>query len=499
MINIIITMIFPLVFLPVFIDQYSIIQSEHYEVNKYLIYKKNKKIIHFALSLPIMIIGLLFNGMTLYIMTIITIILNYLFYFNNFKIKFTNRVKRVLTIYFIFTYSICLFVNKIKLILVYNTMFLVYVLIIHFISTFIEKAIRAHYRNNARKIIKNKKVIGITGSYGKTSSKNIIYDMMSNFFNVSKTPKSFNTEIGIIKSIRENVDNFDEYFICEYGVDRVKGMDKLLKIVKPNICLITDIGPQHLLTFKSIENIRKEKIKLAKILKKEEVAIINKDNKYLRESLCELECNVITYGVDVSSDIMAKNIKVNKQGSSFDLYVKGEFIDNIQLNLLGEHNVSNVLGSIGVLMAINVDIKNIKNLVKLVKPVEHRLQLKKINDVNIIDDSFNSNEKGFKKAIDILNMMEEKRIVITPGIIEQGKNSKLINYELGKYMSDKIDVAILVETNALVIKQGLLDNGFNQSNIVIKKNFIEAWEYVKKIDENKIILIENDLPSIYLK
>lgn len=499
MINMIIVAIFSLVFLPLFIEQYSIIQSEHYEINKYLAYEKTKKIIHFFISLIFLMIGLLFNEICLYIVTTTSIVMNYLFYFKNRKIKFTKRIKRVLAIYFIFTCSMFFLDDKIQGILIYSTMFLMYILIIHFISLFIEKTIRISYRISAKKNIKNKKVIGITGSYGKTSSKNIIYDMMSNIFNVSKTPKSFNTEIGIIKSIRENVSGLDEYFICEYGVDRVKGMDKLLKIVKPNISLITDIGPQHLLTFKNIDNIRKEKLKLAKILKKEEYVIINNDNKYLRESLCELECNVITYGMDIDSDIMAKNVVISKEGSSFDLYVKGEYVDNIKLNLLGDHNVSNTLGGIGVLIVLGVNPTQIKQLAKSIKPIEHRLQLKKINDISIIDDSFNSNEKGFKKAIDVLNLMEDKKVVITPGIIEQGDNSNLVNYELGKYMSDKIDIAILVEANALIIKQGLLDNGFLLTNIIIKKNFIEAWEYAKRIKEKKIILIENDLPSIYLK
>ena len=134
------------------------------------------------------------------------------------------------------------------------------------------------------------------------------------------------------------------------------------------------------------------------------------------------------------------------------------------------------------------------------KVIEHRLESKVLDGVKIIDDAYNSNELGFKKAIDVLSFMCEEKYVITPGIIEQGKNGLMVNYELGRYMADKIDFAILVEENANIIKEGLLSNGFKEERIIVKKDFKEAWEYVKEINtENKIFLIENDLPCIYLK
>ena len=152
-----------------------------------------------------------------------------------------------------------------------------------------------------------------------------------------------------------------------------------------------------------------------------------------------------------------------------------------------------------MLVSNDIDISKIKDLARNIKSIEHRLELKNINNIRVIDDSFNANEKGFKTAIDILKEMETKRIVITPGIIEQGSNNSKINYELGMYMSDKVDVVILVEKNSSFIKKGLEDSGFNVNKIIEKKNFKEAWECVKGMDEEKIVLIENDLPSIYLK
>ena len=147
-----------------------------------------------------------------------------------------------------------------------------------------------------------------------------------------------------------------------------------------------------------------------------------------------------------------------------------------------------------------VDLNKLDKLSSFIKPIEHRLEVKTMQGVKIIDDGFNSNEVGFKKAIDVLTLMKEEKYIITPGIIEQGNNSEMANYELGKYMADKIDFAILVEENARIIKKGLVDNLFEEKKIIVKKDFKEAWEYVKKINsDDKIFLIENDLPSIYLK
>lgn len=495
--------IFSFAFIALFIllKQYSIVQSCHYEFYKYLKCNSLKKFFSLFINSFLFIFWLFVNGVYKNILLLLSLITNLFFSNNKNKIHYTNRIKRFMIVY-IFVTSVFLFTfnNKFLVISLINFWFTFYLYIIHFISCSIERCIMNFYINDAKKIIKNVKVIGITGSYGKTSCKNILYDLLKDDFNVNKTPKSYNTKVGIVKSIRENVNNEDDYFICEYGVDKKGGMNKLLKIAKPSISWVTAIGNQHILTFKSIENIVSEKLKLVKVLDNERIAIINNDNEYLRKEIPNLKCKVITYGIKNTSYIMAKNIKISKDGSSFDLYIKSKKYKRLNTILLGEHNILNILGAIGALVAIGVDLTNIEKKVALVAPIEHRLKVKTLQGVKIIDDSFNSNEIGFKKAIDILNLMDEEKYIVTPGVIEQGENSYRVNYELGKYMSKKIDFAILVEDNATVLKRGLLDGGFQEERIIIKKDFQEAWLYIKNINSgNKIFLIENDLPNIYLK
>lgn len=502
MLKIIIGMIIPFCFHKIIVSQYSFIQSHHYEIYKYFKSNLKQKNILFVMQ-ALSIIGTVFSkNNTLCMILFFSIIMNS-FLINKNKVIYTKRIIRYLIILYIFIISFFVLIpfNIIKSIILTNSILLILIVVAHYISLILENTIMCFYIKEAKKKIKNIKIIGITGSYGKTSSKNILYNLIEDEFNVSKTPKSFNTKIGIVKSIRENVSLFDDIFICEYGVDKKGGMDKLLKIVKPNIALITEVGNQHLLTFKNIENIKKEKIKLAKILNENEYAVINNDNKYLKEEIKNLKCKTITYGIENKSDIMAKNIKISNKGSTFDLVVNDKKIKTVTIKLLGIHNVLNTLGAIGVLKALNVKLDKLDNLAKNIKQVEHRLQLKKMDGIDVIDDSFNSNETGFKNAIDVLKMMDKEKVVITPGIIEQGENSENINYKLGKYMADKVDCVYLVEKNAGIIKKGLIDGGFDCKKIYVKSKFLDAWGMIKQDKEvyKKIILIENDLPSIYLK
>lgn len=498
----IIGFIVPFIYFYIVENEYTIFQYNHYEFKRYVKSYSKRKILSCVLLVSLFVASLFVQKIFLYTTFIISIMISFISSKKN-KIKFTKRVIRFFFIYYVVSYLIyiSLPLNECKSVLFFNNFIYVIIVISHGISSLMENIILNKYAKEARSVIRGKTVVGITGSYGKTSSKNIVCDMLENICNVSKTPKSYNTKVGIVKSIRECVDTFDEVFVCEYGVDRKRGMDKLLRVVKPNIALITEVGPQHLLTFKSIKNILNEKIKLAKSLKKEEVAIVNNDNKYLREELANLKCKVITYGIDNDSAIMAKNLNVTKEGSTFDLFVDGKRISKIKVRLLGKHNILNTLGAIGVLIALKVDVKNIDKLTSNIKQVEHRLQLKIIDEFKVIDDSFNSNENGFKFAIDVLSLMKEEKIVITPGVIEQGKSSNIVNFKLGQYMADKVDFVILVEKNSRFIKEGLISKGFLRECIIEKKNFLEGWGYVKNTinKENKIILIENDLPSIYLK
>ena len=468
-----------------FVKEYGIFQSYHYELNRYLYHlKKNKG---YGIYLYCLLFIFIIRSDVLFILFAMPLLV---FLIRKHPIKYTNRVKRIMGLNLSFL-TIALVFDLIKYIYIFCFFYLCF---LHFISCIIEEVIFIRYLKSARIKIKDKFIIGVTGSGGKTSIKNMIYDVLSNGFNVSKTPKSFNNRVGIVKAINEDVKDYDDYFICEYGVDRVRGMDKLLKVVKPDIAVVSYIGNQHLLTFKNKENILREKMKLVEALTSRGCAIINNDDDLLRNYNYRNK-RVIRYGIKHDADVVGKNLILDVSHSEFDLYIKGKKIKHVNAGVLSIHSVENILATVGVLLALNLDLEFIVGFIESVSPLSHRLEPKVIEGISVIDDSFNSNEKGFKNAIDLLITSDKYKIVITPGIIEQGLNNELLNKRLASYLI-RCDFVCLVSDNSKSIKEEF--DFLEYKNYKLFGKFIDAFEYVKRIDKEKIVLIENDLPDIYL-
>lgn len=467
------------------IKEYTILQSYHYEFNRYLYHLKEKRayyiFLYFLLFLFVIKVDILFIVFSIPLL---------IYLIKKYCINYTFRVKRlIITNLILVGLFLCLGIAK----YVYALSFF-YLCFLHYFSCFIEGVLSIKFLKKARRKIENKVVIGVTGSGGKTSVKNMLYDALINKYNVSKSPKSYNNKVGIIKSINECVKDYDDYFICEYGVDRVNGMDKLLKIAKPSIAIVTYIGNQHLLTFKSQENILNEKIKLITNLEKNGVGIINNDDPLLRNYNYGNKI-IIRYGIDNESDVMGKNIYISTSYSEFDLYIKGIKIKRIKIFLLSRNAIENSLAVISALIAMNLEIEEIVKYIENITPITHRLEPKVIEGINVIDDSFNSNEKGFINALELLATSDKYKVIITPGIIEQGDNNNALNRRVAKQLLC-CDFVCLVSENSKSIKEELDFLGYRKYRLF--DSFQEAFSHVKKIDEDKLVLIENDLPDIYL-
>lgn len=485
--NIICNSIFMLVLSLVLIREYTIIQNYHYELIKYFYHMKNNKkqyyyFLYFLLGLFILKCNLLYLSLSLFLL---------IFLVKKYALKYTHRIKRLLLINMILL-TIFLVTDTLKYVFIVPFL---YLLLLHCISSFLESLVYLKFLKKAKRRIKNKFVIGVTGSAGKTSIKNIIYDLLINELNVAKSPKSYNNKIGIIKSINDYLSVYDDYFVCEYGVDKKGEMDKLTKIIKPNIAVISEIGNQHLLSFKSIENILNEKIKLIKILDNKGIGIINNDNKYLRNYDYK-NMTILRYGIKHKSDVEAKNVIIYSSYSEFDLFIKNKFISRIKTSLLSIHGIENILAGVCVSLCLDIEIETIIKNIKNIRVVPHRLEYKIIDDVEVIDDGFNSNEKGFYDALDVLSKSSKYKILITPGIIEQGKNNKNISFSIAKYIIDKVDFVYLVSENSKYIREYFINNKFENYKYV--DTFKDAFILAKNMKEEKIILIENDLPNIYL-
>ncbi len=365
----------------------------------------------------------------------------------------------------------------------------------------IEKAFTNYYINDAKKILKSMpdlKVIGITGSYGKTSTKFILNRILSEHFNTVCTPQSFNTPMGVVRTIREKLTAPTQVFICEMGAKKVHDIKEICDIVSPEYGIITSVGPQHLDTFKSIENVYKTKFELADAVADKSKTFINLDSA---EISSRAEKGFNTCGTTDSADYYAQNIVYSSGGATFDIVLKGERI-TVATKLLGKHNVLNITTAAAVAYTMGVTADEIKYAVGTLKPTEHRLELKNhLNGSIVIDDAYNANPEGCLSAVDVLaNFKNKKKIIITPGLIELGEKEYECNYNLGAAAAEKCDIIVFVgKHHSEPMQKAVLDSNFNKDNMFIVNSFSEAMQTIAPMqDENTVILWENDLPDNYL-
>ena len=463
------------------------------------------------------------------VLNIIAIVL-YLVYIYNFKkalgqeqvkkpLVITARVKRlivtttilyliplVFTIIYRDNLLISHFIIFIFILFSYFNTFII--LLANFINKYtLEKYVYHHFKSKAIKKLKsmpNLKVIGVTGSYGKTSSKNILADILNIKYTTLPTPRNLNTPYGLIITINNHLDKFTEVFIAEMGA-YVRGEIKdLCNLVHPKYGILTRIGTAHLESFGSEENIRKTKFELIESLPLDGVGVLNRDDPKQVSYDLKNKCKILWIGIDEEDvDVHASNIKCSSVGTTFDVTFKG---DNkkyeFETKLLGKHNVYNILAGLALGHEFGISITKLQQAVRNVKQVEHRLELKKMGYFYQIDDAYNSNTVGAKSALEVLSMMPGMKIVVTPGMVELGAKEEELNKEFGMQIAtiSKADYVVLIgEKRTLPIKKGLKEGKFDMDNLVVYNDVKEAYNFIRGIKTKKEIyaLFENDLPDTY--
>lgn len=380
---------------------------------------------------------------------------------------------------------------------------MVMTIIVNVINHPIEIAINNHYINDAKRMIKDVPgltVIGVTGSYGKTSVKFYLQTLLQEHFNVLVTPESFNTPMGVVKTIRGSLKSTHEIFVCEMGARYIGDIKEICDIVHPNHGIITSIGPQHLETFLNIENIQNTKFELADALPKDGKLFLNGDCEYIISKAEKYDNTIFYHSENVGKGYYADDIKVSQMGTDFTVVSPDGRKARFQMHLIGAHNVINVVGAIAVANQLGIDLEDLKIPVRRLQPVQHRMQLREQGNVTIIDDAYNSNPVGSKAAVETLAMFEGVRILITPGMVELGEKEEEYNYKFGTYASDCCDYILLVGKKHIEpIKKGAIDQGFVEEKCKVFDKLEEALSYAYAIKDqgHKYILLENDLPDNY--
>lgn len=428
------------------------------------------------------------------------------------KLKVTARVKRLIVtnviLFLLFSlglYFVCDVNLKYLLLFIYDVLLNFVLMIAIIINKPAEKMVYLSYKNKAVKKLndmKNLKVIGITGSYGKTSSKNILSDILNVKYNALPSPKNFNTPYGLIITVNNHLDKFDDILIAEMGAYKRGEIKELCDLVKPKYGILTKIGTAHIEIFGSRENIQKGKFELIESLPSDGIGVLNGDDEFQLNYKLKNDCKIIWIGIDNKDvDVRACDIKTSNKGTTFNVVFKGDNKKySFTTKLLGYNNIYNILASLALSKEFGLSIDQMKKAVLNVRSIEHRLELRNAGNITYIDDSYNSNPVGSHMALNVLKDMPGLRIVMTPGMVELGDKSYELNKKFGTYMKDCADIVILVgEKITKPIQDGLKEVKFNDKNIHIVKNTNEAFALVRSLSNTKeaYCLIENDLPDIY--
>jgi len=315
---------------------------------------------------------------------------------------------------------------------------------------------------------KNLKIVGVTGSNGKTTTKDIIAHILGKENKVLKAKGSFNNSIGIPLTVFE-LNSSHNVLVLEYGTNFIGEIKELVEIASPDISVITNIGRTHLEFFKNERNVLREKMDLINGMKEDKTVIINIDDKYLVTILNSIKGKkILTYGIKNNADINAVDIyDLGERGFKFILRILDK---NVEVNfpLLGMHNIYNALAGVSVGFTLGVDINIIKEALEDFKiDSPHRLEKFKIEDILIIDDSYNANPESVREAIKVLSDISGKRKIIVLGdMLELGDKEVEFHKEVGVLVKNyNIDILITLGELSENINLGALESGMSDKNM----------------------------------
>jgi UDP-N-acetylmuramoyl-tripeptide--D-alanyl-D-alanine ligase len=369
----------------------------------------------------------------------------------------------------------------------------------------IETTIQEGFKRQARQHLRRRDdltIVGITGSYGKTSTKFILAEILRQKYNVLSTPSSYNTPMGICIVVNEKLRPEHQVLVLEYGIRYEGDIRELVDIAQPDTSVVTTVGIAHLETMGSIENIAEEKGDLVELTRPGGPAILNADDERVN-AMAERAPGPV-WRVSLSgapeADLTAQNVRYSTDGTSFvvtdDTGAKAEF----RTRLLGRHNVMNILLAVAVGRSMGLRLRAMAHAVRRIEPIEHRLALRTEGDVTVIDDAFNSNPVGARNAVEILGQMDGRRIIVTPGMVELGERQWGENKTLGGHIAEHgIDLAVLIgEEQTAAIQEGLDEAGFPNDRVRVFGSLFDAQEFLNAyLEPGDVVLYENDLPDQY--
>ncbi|NDK08340.1 hypothetical protein EOM39_03785 [Candidatus Gracilibacteria bacterium] len=367
------------------------------------------------------------------------------------------------------------------------------------IDRYLKNKIITKAKNKLDGLRNNKKlhIIGITGSYGKTSEKEILETVLKEHFKVITSSGNKNTPLGISELILNQIDDTYDVFIVEMGAYYRGDIKELCDLVNPDIGILTGITLQHLERFKTLDNIIKTKYELIEELGENGLAILDSSNENVKKGLEERKATLKVKNVIEINNPESITYLNNLAGISFTYDSK-----TLQTKLLAFHSANQIMIAYEVAKYLKVPSDKILTGIKNINYVQHRLELIYNSNSNlyVIDDSFNGNFEGVKSTIELLkNIKGHRKIYLTPGLVELGKESFNIHHQIGKMLAPVVDKVLLIDNVATKsVYNGLIDSGFDKNNITLYNSTLAAHEDLKNILFGEdVIVFQNDWSDNY--
>ncbi|MDO8429155.1 MAG: UDP-N-acetylmuramoyl-tripeptide--D-alanyl-D-alanine ligase [Candidatus Daviesbacteria bacterium] len=374
---------------------------------------------------------------------------------------------------------------------------------------------------------KNLKKVAIVGSFAKTSTKEMLYTLLWKKYRVVKTPKSYNTQLSVARSVLSDLKDNTEIFLIEMDAYKEGEIDKLAKMVKPQLAVITSIAPQHLERFGSMEKLAKTQFEIAPNLPEDGTLFLNSEDEWSTKlaqsskhkapastSRRRGEQSVITYGFNQDDNFCATDIKQSLEGLQFNLQL--QFLNVVKnqdlilapnsklpitLPLFGEHHIINFLAAASIAHTLGLTLEEIQQRALKILPTPHRLEIKKQGQLTIIDNSYNTNPVSSRAALKLLRDYPGKqKILITPGLVELGgEQHQVENIKFAKSASQVADYIIIVGNNAREhLLKGLSEANYPKDKIHLAKTLNDGLSFLNTIAKpDAVVLLENDLPDQY--
>lgn len=396
-----------------------------------------------------------------------------------------------------FNYFLSLFLFDI-----FFPLFITFFVLLLQVPTFLIRRILIRNAKEKMKKFKNLLVVGITGSYGKTSTKEFLFDLLSSKYKTLKTPANQNSEIGVAKTVLEDLKEEHEIFICEMGAYKKGEIEAICKIVHPRIGILTGISGQHISLFKSLKNIINTKYELIAALPKNGIAIFNATNEECRKLAQRTSVKKYIYSLypppkknleNLKFDVWAQHINETPDFIEFQMKTfKGN--EKMRLNLLGKYNVENFLGAVTYALHLEIPLISVKEIASNIVPSKTSLR-KRLGERNttIIDDSYSQNPDGVFAAIEYIKKYNEgNKIILMPCLIELGKAAPSFHKSIGRAIGKTFNLAIITTPFYFEeIKIGAMEAGLSDRKILFLNDPRKVLEKVKSyFSPGDVILIE---------